>query len=131
MTRLQIAAVAICIILNALDGFDVLAISFSAPGITAEWGISRAELGIVLAMELIGMSFGSVLLGGVADRRGRRPIILGCLLLMAAGMYLASIVDTVNRFGLRLVLALAACWRLSMRWLRNIRMPVAAISMLH
>jgi benzoate transport len=97
MTRLQIAAVAICIMLNALDGFDVLAISFSAPGIAAEWGISRAELGVVLAMELIGMSFGSILLGGVADRSGRRPIILWCLVLMAAGMYLASIVDTVNK----------------------------------
>jgi len=97
MTRLQIAAVAICIMLNALDGFDVLAISFSAPGIAAEWSISRAELGVVLAMELVGMSFGSILLGGVADRSGRRPIILGCLLLMAAGMYLASVVDTVNK----------------------------------
>lgn len=97
MTRLQIAAVAICIMLNALDGFDVLAISFSAPGIASEWGISRAELGIVLAMELIGMSVGSILLGSVADRQGRRPIILGCLILMAAGMYLASIVDTVNK----------------------------------
>jgi benzoate transport len=83
--------------LNALDGFDVLAISFSAPGIAAEWGISRAELGVVLAMELIGMSFGSILLGGVADRSGRRPIILWCLVLMTAGMYLASIVDTVNK----------------------------------
>jgi len=97
MTRLQVAAVAICIMLNALDGFDVLAISFSAPGIAAEWGISRAELGVVLAMELIGMSFGSILLGGVADRSGRRPIILWCLVLMTAGMYLASIVDTVNK----------------------------------
>lgn len=96
MTRLQIAAVAICIMLNALDGFDVLAISFSAPGIAAEWGISRAQLGVVLAMELIGMSFGSILLGGLADRRGRRPVILGCLVLMAGGMYLASVADTVN-----------------------------------
>lgn len=96
MTRLQIAAVAICIILNAMDGFDVLAISFSAPGIAAEWGISRAELGIVLAMELLGMAFGSVLLGNVADKLGRRPIIVGCLLIMTSGMYLASTVHAVN-----------------------------------
>ncbi len=96
MTRMQIIAVAICITLNALDGFDVLAISFSAPGIAAEWGITRSELGVVLAMELLGMSFGSVLLGSFADRLGRRPIILGCLILMSAGMYLASTVGSVN-----------------------------------
>ncbi len=91
MTPLQVVAVTICIVLNALDGFDVLAISFSAPGIAAEWGISRAELGIVLAMELVGMSFGSVLLGPAADRHGRRPVILACLVVMSSGMYLASL----------------------------------------
>jgi benzoate transport len=94
---MQIAAVAICIMLNALDGFDVLAISFSAPGIAAEWGISRAALGVVLAMELIGMAVGSIILGNVADRSGRRPIILWCLVLMAVGMFLASMADTVNK----------------------------------
>ncbi len=96
MTRLQVAAVVLCITLNALDGFDVLAISFSAPGITAEWGVSRAELGVVLAMELIGMAVGSVVLGNVADKFGRRPVILGCLVVMTLGMYLASTVTTVN-----------------------------------
>ncbi|MEO9132965.1 MAG: MFS transporter, partial [Sphingomonas sp.] len=77
MSRLQIAAVAITVGLNALDGFDVLSISFASPGIAAEWGVERAALGIVLSMELIGMAFGSVLLGGVADRIGRRRMLLG------------------------------------------------------
>jgi len=92
MSRLQIFAVAVTIGLNALDGFDVLAISFASPGIAAEWGIDRAALGIVLSMELIGMSIGSILLGGVADRIGRRPTMLGCLLLMTTGMFMATTV---------------------------------------
>ena len=96
MTRLQIAAVVLCVALNAIDGFDVLAISFAAPGIAAEWGISRGALGIVLAMELIGMAAGSVVLGSIADNLGRRPIILGCLVVMASGMYLASQATSVN-----------------------------------
>lgn len=90
MGRLQIAAVALCIMLNALDGFDVLAISFASPGIAAEWGIDRAALGVVLSMELIGMAVGSVLLGGLADRVGRRPTILLCLVVMATGMLAAT-----------------------------------------
>lgn len=92
MSRLQLLVVAITIGLNALDGFDVLSISFASPGIAAEWGIDRAALGIVLSMELIGMAFGSILLGGVADRVGRRPTILGCLLVMAVGMIMATTV---------------------------------------
>ena len=53
MGRFQIIAVTICICLDAIDGFDVLSISFAAPGIAEEWGINRAVLGIVLSMELI------------------------------------------------------------------------------
>lgn len=97
MSRLQIMAVVICIALNALDGFDVLAISFASPGIAEEWGINRAALGVVLAMEMFGMAVGSILLGGVADRFGRKPTIQACLLLMALGMFLAAYVHTVNQ----------------------------------
>ncbi len=43
MSRLQVAAVAITVGLNGLDGFDVLAISFASPGIASDWGIDRAD----------------------------------------------------------------------------------------
>jgi benzoate transport len=95
MSRLQILVVGITIALNALDGFDVLSISYASPGIAQEWGIDRAALGIVLSMELIGMAVGSILLGGVADRIGRRPAILGCLGVMAGGMLMATTVRGV------------------------------------
>ena len=90
MSRFQWSVVAVLVGLNALDGFDVLSISFASPGIAAGWGIDRAALGVVLSMELIGMAVGSVLLGGIADRAGRRTTILGCLLVMAFGMFGAS-----------------------------------------
>lgn len=99
MTMRQIAAVAVMIALNALDGFDVLASAFAAPGIAREWGIGRDALGIVLSMELIGMGFGSILLGGAADRYGRRITILGCLVVMAAGMWLATTSGTPQTLG--------------------------------
>jgi benzoate transport len=90
MTPRQAIAVGLCVLLNALDGFDVLAISFASPGIAQEWGIERGALGIVLSMEIIGMALGSFALGAVADRFGRRPTVLGCVIIVAAGMFLAS-----------------------------------------
>lgn len=96
MKPLQVMAIVICILLTALDGFDVLAISFASPGIADEWGIDRAALGIVLSMELIGMAVGSVIFGSVADSFGRRPTVLVCLFLMTIGMYLASTADNVQ-----------------------------------
>jgi len=92
MSRLQVMIVTLTVALNALDGFDVLSISFASPGIAAEWGIDRAALGIVLSMELIGMAIGSIILGGVADKIGRRPTIIGCLIVMASGMLMATTV---------------------------------------
>src|SRR6267154_5217802 len=90
MSAIQIAAVAITIGLNALDGFDVLAISFASPGIAREWGIDRSALGFVLSMELIGMALGSILLGRSADKLGRRRAILGCLGVMSFGMIMTT-----------------------------------------
>jgi MFS family permease len=95
MAALQVLIVAITIGLNALDGFDVLSISFASPGIAAEWGIPRAALGFVLSMELFGMALGSVCLGGVADKIGRRPTVLGCLVVMALGMYMVTTTNGV------------------------------------
>jgi benzoate transport len=95
MSTMQIIAVAITIGLNGLDGFDVLSISFAGPGILKEWGLTKAALGIVFSMELIGMSIGSLVLGPLADKIGRRPLNLGCLVLMSVGMFMATTVKGV------------------------------------
>jgi len=100
MSRFQWLVVSIMIGLNALDGFDVLSISYASPGIASAWHIDRAALGLVLSMELIGMAAGSLLLGGLADRVGRRATILGCLVAMAIGMFGASTADDVVTLSL-------------------------------
>ena len=104
MSRFQWGVVATMVGLNALDGFDVLSISFASPGIARAWGIDRAALGIVLSMELVGMAIGSMVLGGVADRIGRRATILGCLVVMASGMLGASSAPDVTVLSLWRVL---------------------------
>lgn len=90
MTAMQVLIIAITVGLNGLDGFDVLSISYASPGIRAEWGITQDLLGLVLVAELIGMAFGSIFLGGVADKVGRRPLMLGCLVAMAIGMFMVT-----------------------------------------
>ena len=90
MSRRQILAVGIAVALNALDGFDVLAITFAAPGITRDWGIGPAQLGVALSSGLAGMALGSLVLAPLGDRFGRRPLVLGCLVLMAGGMLLTA-----------------------------------------
>ena len=50
MTPFQWAAVSVCIMLIMLDGFDVLVMAFTAAHISAEWKLSGAELGVLLAL---------------------------------------------------------------------------------
>jgi len=95
MSGLQILVCTITVFLNALDGFDLLAISFATPGIMKDFGIEPSVgLGLVLAMDLLGMAVGSFLLGGVADYLGRRKAILIFLVVMSIGMYFCSHADT-------------------------------------
>ena len=136
MGRLQIIAIILCVLLNALDGFDVLAISFASPGIAKEWGVERAALGLVLSMELIGMAVGSVLLGNVADRIGRRPTILFCLVVMAIGMGAATQArDVVSLSVIRLVTGLGiggmlACTNAMVAELANARARSLAVAIM-
>lgn len=100
----QVAAIATTVFLNALDGFDAATISFAAPGIAKEWGLDRAVLGWVLSMELIGMAAGSILLGGLADRIGRRPTIIGSLVIMTIGMAFVMRVTNITELSVARVM---------------------------
>ena len=136
MGRLQIIAIILCVLLNALDGFDVLAISFASPGIAKEWGVDRAALGLVLSMELIGMAVGSVLLGNVADRIGRRPTIIFCLIVMALGMGAATQAwDVISLSIIRLATGLGiggmlACTNAMVAELANARARSLAVAIM-
>src|SRR5258708_19917118 len=69
----QWLAVLVTMGLNALDGFDVLSISFASPGIAKDWGIDKGTLGWVLSMELLGMALGSLPLRALSSHAGRPP----------------------------------------------------------
>jgi benzoate transport len=86
LTGFQLMAIAVCVGLNMLDGFDVLAMSFSASGVKAAWGLTDSRLGWLLSGGLIGMAAGSLALAPCADFIGRRRIILLAGTIAALGM---------------------------------------------
>lgn len=80
--------------LNALDGYDVLSSALASAGFSKDWSLTPSALGWVLGADLIGMGIGSIILGSLADRIGRKPTMLICLVIMAAGMYAAAAMAT-------------------------------------
>jgi MFS family permease len=99
MRPIQWVIVAMCVLLNGLDGYDVAAMSFTATRVQDEFGLSGSELGVVISATLIGMAIGSLLMGYLADRIGRRPTILLSVTLSTVGMYLAAISPNVLMLG--------------------------------
>lgn len=107
MSKFQISAVTICLAINMLDGFDVLAIAFTASEISREWGLAASELGILFSAALAGMTLGSIFIAPFADTYGRRPLILICLAVISAGMLLSATAgDVMELAGLRVLTGL-------------------------
>lgn len=67
-----------------LDGFDVQAMGYVAPALVREWGLPSARMGPVFGAGLLGLFLGSIASGVVADRVGRRPVLLAATLVFSA-----------------------------------------------
>jgi benzoate transport len=89
MGGFQMLCIGICVALNMLDGYDVLVMAFTAPSVSVEWALNGKQLGLLLSTGLFGMAGGSLLVAPLADRFGRRAVILLCLILISAGMLLS------------------------------------------
>jgi benzoate transport len=100
MTPFQTAAVGICMVLNMIDGFDVLAIAFASPVLSAEWSLPPETLGLLFSSGLAGMVLGSLLIAPLADRLGRRWMMMASLLGVTVGMLLAALTQTWQQLAL-------------------------------
>lgn len=99
MSGYQWLIVALCTFMNCLDGFDVMAVAFTGPSVTEEFGLTGSEFGLLVSVGLIGMAVGSMLLAPFADLIGRRPLILISLTLGTIGMFGAAMAPSVTVMG--------------------------------
>ncbi|GER23400.1 major facilitator superfamily permease [Zafaria cholistanensis] len=99
MSPYQWLIIGLCTLLNALDGFDVLAMAFTANRVSADFALSGAQLGMLLSSGLLGMAAGSLLLAPFADAIGRRPMTILSSGLAAAGMLLSATAHSAAELG--------------------------------
>nr|WP_282600485.1 aromatic acid/H+ symport family MFS transporter [Pantoea ananatis] len=72
----QIRLIVLCFIVVALDGMDIAIMGFIAPSLKASWNVTNHQLGVVISAALIGLALGAMIAGPLADRFGRRLMII-------------------------------------------------------
>jgi len=75
---------ALCFVIVLLDGFDTAAIGYIAPSLVTEWSVSKPALGPVLSAALFGLAGGALVSGPLADRFGRKRVLVVSVLVFAA-----------------------------------------------
>lgn len=64
-------------VLMFIEGYDMQATAYAAPSMIQTWQINRANFGPVFAVGLFGYMIGAIFLGSLADRIGRKTVIVG------------------------------------------------------
>jgi AAHS family 4-hydroxybenzoate transporter-like MFS transporter len=92
----QIGIYVLCGLCLLMDGFDVQAWGYVAPSLFAEWGIASAA-GRVASVTLIGVLVGSLLFSMLADKIGRRPVLIGATLYFSVLTLITAQVTSLNQ----------------------------------
>jgi AAHS family 4-hydroxybenzoate transporter-like MFS transporter len=81
----QKSVFAMCFLIVLCDGFDTAAIGYVAPALLAEWGVTKPQLGPVLSAALFGLAAGALGSGPLADRFGRKRVLVASVFVFALG----------------------------------------------
>ena len=97
----RIFVVSLCGLVAMLDGFDTQAIAFVAPVIAAQWNVNLSAFGPIFGAGLFGLMIGALAFGPVADRFGRRVVVIASVAIF--GLF-ALLTATARSFEMLLLL---------------------------
>jgi AAHS family 4-hydroxybenzoate transporter-like MFS transporter len=97
---LQLRVLFLCGLAALLDGLDLQSIGLAAPGIIATLHVPPRSFGLVFSAALLGLMLGAFALGPVADRFGRRRILIGALVIFGVFTFCTA---TATSFEMLLV----------------------------
>src|SRR5215469_2447776 len=92
----QLAIFILCGVCLFMDGFDTQAIAYVGPTLVREWKIPSAALGSVFSAALFGVLVGSLLFSMLADKIGRRPVLIMATLFFGLMTFWAGRANSLN-----------------------------------
>jgi MFS transporter, AAHS family, 3-hydroxyphenylpropionic acid transporter len=86
--------VALCFLVAVLEGFDIQAIGIAGPRLAPQFGLSQQQLGWVYSVSNIGLVVGSAFGGWLADRSGRKPVLVAAVAIFGVFTLLTTLCDS-------------------------------------
>ena len=99
LNKFHLTLLACCSFIMFFDGYDLIVYGSVLPALMTEWSLGPDQAGWLGSAALIGMMCGAVFLGSLADRIGRRPIILHGTLLFSLAAVATGFAPNPEVFG--------------------------------
>src|SRR5207253_4559515 len=92
----QLLVAVICGTLVFMDGYDAQAMGFVGPALRAQLHIPLVSFGRAVSIGLVGMMIGALGCGPIADRIGRKPVLVGCSIVFGIGSLFTASATSLN-----------------------------------
>lgn len=99
-SKFQWMILALCFVTVAMDGFDTAIIGFIASDLVQEWGVQKSDLGPVMSAALVGLAVGALTAGPMADRIGRKKVLVLSILVFGGFSLLTAFASSLTQLTL-------------------------------
>ncbi len=93
----QWSVLVMCFATIAVEGFDNAAAGFVAPALVNAFAIKREALGPVLSAGPFGLAIGALLAGPIADRVGRKAMLVASVVLFGVGTLISCFAQSIDQ----------------------------------
>ncbi|ENW19768.1 benzoate MFS transporter BenK [Acinetobacter haemolyticus CIP 64.3 = MTCC 9819] len=94
-----------CLLIIIFDGYDLVIYGVVLPLLMQEWSLTSVQAGMLASTALCGMMFGAMLFGALADKIGRKNVILICVTFFSGFTFLGAFASNPFEFGILRFLA--------------------------
>lgn len=104
-SKFHFKVLAWCLLIILFDGYDLAINGVVLPLLMEEWGLSAMQAGMLASTALAGMMFGAMLFGSLADKIGRKKVIMICIVLFSGLTFAGGFASNPTEFAILRFLA--------------------------
>jgi len=83
---------ALCSLVVFVEGFNTQSVGYVAPELARAWRFSAGDMGLFIVLGLVGSMLGAAVIAPIADRLGRRPLLLACV----SSLGICALITAIN-----------------------------------